>query len=154
MNVRILPLAAAVLLAAYGQSSTTVKPPKPDLPYLKQADNLIPTEVAQAQEEKKKNESTYVIEGAASTARTPLALPIFLFQADKIAVDSLQLFRLEVKNGRREITVGKKTEPIRLQVTPLQGKLYRIEVYDGLDAGEYSISPNNSNTAFCFEVFN
>jgi hypothetical protein len=153
MYVRILPLAAAALFAAHAQSSTDLKPPKPDVPYLKQADNLIPTEVAQAQEEKKKNDSTYVIAGAASTAKTPLALPIFIFQSDKIPVDSLQLFRLEVKNNRREITLGKKTEPIRLQVTPLPGKLYRIEVYDGLDPGEYSISPNNSNTAFCFEVF-
>lgn len=152
MDVRILPVAAALLFAAYGQSSTTLKPPKPDLPYIKQADNLIPTEVVQAQEDKKKNESTFVIQGAASSVKTPMALPIFIFQSDKIPIESLQLYRLEVRNGRREITLGKRTEPIRLQVTPLQGKLYRIEVYDGLDAGEYSISPNNSNTAFCFEV--
>src|SRR5579872_2067762 len=154
MDVRILTLAAALVFTAYGQSSTTLKPPKPDVPYLKQADNLISTEVVQAQEEKKKNESTFVIEGAASTAKTPMTLPIFFFQSDKIPVDSLQLYRLEVKNGRREITLGKRTEAIRLQVTPIDGKLFRIEVYDGLDAGEYSISPNNSNTAFCFEVFN
>jgi len=155
MILRMLPLAAALLLAAHAQSSGTLQPPKPDLPYLKHADNLLPTETVQAQEEKKKDESVFVIAGESSSAKTPLALPIFLFQSEKIPVDSLQLFRLDVKNGHREITMGKKgPEAIRLQVTPLAGKLYRIEVYNELDAGEYSLSPNNSNVAFCFEVIN
>ena len=154
MILRMLPLAAALLLAAHAQSSGTLQPPKPDLPYLKHADNLLPTEAVQAQEEKKKDESVFVIAGESSSAKTPLALPIFLFQADKIAVESLQLYHLDVKNGHREITLGKKgPEAIRLQVTPLNGKLYRIEVYNDLEPGEYSLSPNNSNTAFCFEVF-
>jgi hypothetical protein len=154
MILRILPLAAAVLLAAHAQSSSAPKPPKPDLPYLKHADNLVPTELVQAQEQKKKDESTFVIAGAASTAKTPLALPIFLFQSDKIAVDTLQLYRLEIKNGHREVTVGKHgAEAIQLQVTPVEGKIYRIEVYNELEPGEYSFSPNNSNTAFCFQVF-
>ena len=154
MTFRLLPLAAALLLAAHAQSSSALKPPKPDLPYLKHADNLVSTEVVQAKEEKKKDESTFVIPGAESSAKTPLALPIFLFQSDKIAVDSLQLYKLDVKNGHREVTTGKKgAEPINLQVTPLSGKLYRIEVYNELEPGEYSLSPNNSNTAFCFQVF-
>jgi hypothetical protein len=155
MILRILPLAAAVLFAIQAQPSTALKPPKPDLPYLKHADNLIPTEAVQAQEEKKKDESTFVIAGAESSAKTPLALPVFIFQSDKIPVESLQLYRLDSKNGHREITIGKKgAEPIRLQVKPLEGKLYRIEVYDEIEPGEYSLSPNNSNTAFCFEVIN
>lgn len=155
MISRMLPLAAALLLAAQSQSSGGLQPPKADLPYLKHADNLVPTEVAQAQEEKKNNESTFVIAGESSKAKTPLASPIFLFQSDKIPVESLQLFRLDVKNGHREITMGKRApEPIRLQVTPVAGKLYRVEVYNDLEPGEYSLSPNNSNTAFCFEVFN
>jgi len=153
MILRLLPLVAAVLLAAHAQNSG-LKPPKPDVPFLKHADNLVSTEVAQAKEEKKKDNSTYVIDGAASPSKTPLALPIFIFESEKVPVESLQLYRLESKGGHREITIGKKgAEPIRLQVTPLGGKLYRIEVYDELEAGEYSLSPNNSNTAFCFAVF-
>jgi hypothetical protein len=152
MIARLLPLFTAAVFAAHGQPVPT--PPKPDIPYLKHADNLIPTEVVKPTELKKKDESTYVIDGAASTARTPLALPVFVFQSDKIAPESLQLFKLEVKNGHREITTGKRgPEPIQLQVRPVQGKIYRIEVYNELEPGEYSLSPNNSNTAFCFEVF-
>ena len=155
MILRMLPLAAAWLLAVHAQSSDGLQPPKPDLPYIKHADNLVPTEMVQAQEQKKKDESTYVIPGESSSAKTPLPMPIFLFQSDKIPVESLQLFHLDVKNGHREITMGKKgPEPIRLQVTPIAGKLYRVEVYNELDAGEYSLSPNNLNVAFCFEVIN
>ena len=155
MIYRILPLlAAAAAFAAQAQDSSFPKPPKSDLPYLKHADNLVPTEAVQAQEQKKKDESTYIIEGAGSSAKTPLAMPVFLFASDKIPPENLQLFRLEVKNGHREITMGKKgPEPIRLQVTPLSGKIFRIEVYNELEPGEYSLSPNNSNLTFCFEEF-
>jgi hypothetical protein len=155
MIYRILPLLAAAVLAASAQTSNVPKPPKTDLPYLKHADNLVPTEEAQAQEQQKeKDASTYVIAGAASSARTPLAMPIFIFAPDKINPEGLQLFHLEVKNGHREITLGKKgAEAIRLQVTPLPGKIYRLEVYDELEPGEYSLSPTDSNVAFCFEVF-
>ena len=154
MIYRILPLLAAAVLAAHAQGSTVPTPPKSDLPYLKHADNLVPTEAVQAQEQKKKDESTYLIEGAASSAKTPLALPVFIFAAEKIPPENLRLFKLETKGGHREITIGKKgPEPIRLQVTHLSGKLYRIEVYNELEPGEYSFSPDNSNVAFCFEVF-
>ena len=154
MTPRILPLAAILVLAARAQPSGGLQPPKPDLPYLKHADNLLATEAVQAQAQTKKDETTFVIAGAESSAKTPLAMPIFLYQSDKIPVDSLQLYRLEVKDGHREVTIGKKgAEAINLQVTPLEGKLYKIEVYNELDPGEYSLSPNNSNTAFCFQVF-
>jgi len=50
--------------------------------------------------------------------------------------------------------IGKKSaDAVRLQVTPLAGKIYRIEVYNELEPGEYSLSPNNSDAAFCFAVF-
>jgi hypothetical protein len=152
MIYRVLPLLAAAVLAAYAQESTAPTPPKSDLPYLKHADNLVPTELVQAQEQKKKDESTYVIAGAASSTKTPL--PIFIFASEKIPPESLQLFKLQTKSGHREITIGKKgPDPIRLQVTHLSGNLYRIEVYNELEPGEYSLSPNNSNLAFCFAVF-
>jgi hypothetical protein len=154
MIYRILPLLAAAALAAHAQSSNIPQPPKPDLPYLKHADTLVPTVAVQAQEQKKKDESTYIIAGAASGAKTPLAMPIFIFSSDKIPPESLQLFRLEVKGGHREITIGKKSaDAIRLQVTPLAGKIYRVEVYNELEPGEYSLSPSNSDVAFCFAVF-
>ena len=151
----------AVLLmiatAAWVQKYTGPRPPKADIPYLKHASNLIPTEAGEAKEEKgKKDDITYVIAGAESSAKTPLASPIFLFVSDKLSPDSLQLFRLESRNGRRELTVSPKKpgKAIRVTVTKLSADgLYKIEVGDSLEAGEYSLSPTESNQVFCFQVF-
>jgi hypothetical protein len=122
------------------------------------ADNLIETDVTEAKEEQRKNESAYTIPGAAASARTPLAEPIFLFLSDKIAPESLELYRLEVKGGNRQVTFSKKqrdSHPLRLMVTRLTGKLFRVEVNEGmgLEPGEYSLSPSGSNQVFCFGVY-
>ncbi|MDE3167873.1 MAG: hypothetical protein KGN36_18880, partial [Acidobacteriota bacterium] len=61
---------AALLLlsgAAWAQTYAGPRPPRNDLPYLKHADNLVPTEASEAKEEKgKKDEIVYVIAGASS----------------------------------------------------------------------------------------
>ena len=142
--------------ASLAQQYDGPRPPKPDLPYLKHASNLIPTETAEAKEEKKKNDSLYTIQGAASTARTPLALPIFLMKADKIAPDRLQLFRLDSKSGHREILFTAKNPPVafHMEVTRLSSDgIYKIEVDQELEPGEYSLSPEGSNQVFCFQVY-
>jgi hypothetical protein len=69
------------------------------------ADNLIPTEATEAKQEKN---DTYSVSGTTSPARTPLAEPIFLLQSDKMTPESLELYRLDVKNGRREITLSSR----------------------------------------------
>jgi hypothetical protein len=155
---RTLPLLFAVACAVYGQKYTGPRPPKPDIPYLKHADNLLSTEVAEAKEEKRKDDILYVVAGANSSARTPLASPIFLFQSDKLLPDRLQLYKLDTKNGRREILLSPKKRqgamPIRMQVTRLgSDNLYQIEVEESLENGEYSLSPEGSNQVFCFQVF-
>jgi len=149
---------APVLLfavAAFSQKYDGPRPPKPDLPYLKHASTLVPTESAEAKEEKQKNDTLYVIEGTNSPARTPLAAPIFLFQADKIVPSKLGLYKLDVKGGHREILFGarKSPKPIIITVTHLDGNLYRIEADESLEPGEYSLSPEGSNQVFCFAVF-
>ena len=152
---QVLPLLLAAAFAASGQKYTGPKPPKPDLPYLKHAEQLVPTEPAEAKEEKKKDDSLYTIAGANSSAKTPLAEPIFIYQSEKIPPENLQLYKLESKAGHREILFPKKKppEPIRVEVTRLDGNLYRLEVYNGLEPGEYSLSPKDSNAVFCFQVF-
>ena len=151
-------LLLAVALAAFAQKYTGPRPPKPDVPYLKHAADLIPAESTEAREEhgKKKDDVVYAIAGLNSPVRTPLAAPIFLFQSDKLAPDRLQLFKLESRNGRREILFGPKKQPqaILMKVMRLDSaNLYRIEVDESLEPGEYSITPKDSNQVFCFQVF-
>ena len=154
-------LALLCALPLFAQKYDGPRPPKPDLPYLVHADNLVPTEAGEAREQDTKEGATYTIAGASSPARTPLASPVFLLQSEKLDPNQLQLFRLEVnsKTGQREITFPKNKRkkaprPVMLNVTKLgSDNLYRIEVDEGLERGEYSLTPSGSNQVFCFEVF-
>jgi hypothetical protein len=148
-----------VLLPLLACAQTGLVPEKEDLPYIVQADNLIPTETSTAQEQKgKKDEITYFISSAASTAKTPLASPIFLLKAKNVVPEKLQLYKFDVRNGRREITFhtgkhAKNPEGYHLDVKHLNGDIYRIEVGDSLPNGEYSLTPEGSNDVYCFQVF-
>jgi hypothetical protein len=153
---RFVWLALAVAAAAPAQKYDGPAPPKSDLPYLKHGDSLIPTEAAEAKESKKKDDTIYVIDGANSPARTPLVSPILLMKSDKILPRNLQLYKFEAKNGHRELTFPAKRPPqaIRIVVTKLSSDgIWKIEVDESLEPGEYSLSPSDSNTAFCFQVF-
>ena len=153
---RIVWLALALAVTAAAQKYDGPVPPKPDLPYLKHGDSLIATESVEAKEEKKKDDTTYVISGAESSAKTPLASPIFLMKSDKVLPRNLQLFKFEVKNGHRELFFPAKKPPqaIRLVVTKLSSdNIWKIEVDESLEPGQYSLSPTDSNAAFCFTVF-
>jgi hypothetical protein len=156
-------LAAALLLvavtaAALAQKYTGPHPPKPDIPYLVHADNLIETEVLEAKEEAHGNETTAWVPGVSSPVRTPMAEPIFVIDSEKIVADKLELYKFDVKHGRREVVLPKKPgknapHAIRVIVTRLDGKLYRIEANETLENGEYSLSPDGTNQVFCFQVY-
>ena len=153
---RLLWIALVVAVAASAQKYDGPVPPKTDLPYLKHGDTLVPTEAAEAKESKKKDDTLYLIEGAGSSAKTPLASPIFLMKADKIVPRNIELFKLDVKNGHRELNVPAKRprQPIRIVVTKLSTDgVWKIEVDESLEPGEYSLSPSDSNQTFCFQVF-
>jgi hypothetical protein len=133
-------------------------PPKPDLPYLLQAKKLIDVEIGQAREERRKDETVYIISGPASSARTPLPEPIFIIDARQLAVQQIQLYRLDVKDGNREASLPGKAgkgsaQPLHLRVTPIGERLYKIEASEMLDAGEYALAPTGDNRVFCFEVY-
>ena len=150
-----LLVALAAVISAQPKKYDGPQPPKPDLPYLKHADNLVPTDASEAKEEKKKDVTTYVIDGAAAKAQTPLASPIFIMHSDKLVADRMGLYKLDVKNGRRELVSSPKKplRSIRLDVNRLGGNVYKIEVNESLEPGEYSLSPEGSNQVFCFRVF-
>ncbi len=128
-------------------------PPKPDVLYLVHASNLVETETGQARPEK----NGAVISGASSPARTPLAEPIFIINAQSISPERLELARLEVKGGNREVTLSsgrrRGSRFLHLAVTPLGGHLYKVEVDEPLENGEYALSPSGDNRVFCFEVY-
>jgi hypothetical protein len=153
---RFVWMALAVAVAASAQKYDGPAPPKTDLPYLKHGDALLPTEAVEAKQENKKGDALYTIDGAASSAKTPLASPILIMKADKILPQNLQLFRFDVKNGHRELNLPAKRPPqaIRIVVTKLSSDgIWKIEVDESLEPGEYSLSPSDSNRAFCFQVF-
>jgi len=156
MLSRIVPLlvAACFAVSAQSQSYSGPRPQKPDLPYLKHATTLVPTEAGEAKEQKQKNDTIYIVAGAESSAKTPLASPIFLFLSDKIAPEKFGLYKFDVKGGHREIVFGAKKgpKPIRIDVKRLDKGLYSIEATDSLEPGEYSLSPEGSNQVFCFQV--
>jgi hypothetical protein len=155
---RLLP-ALLLTAGAFAQSKYSgPRPPKPDLPYLVHADNLVPAEAGEAKEQKgKKEEITYIVAGANSPAKTPLASPIFLIESQEIAADKLRLYKLESKNGQRQVSFSPKkrqsAQPLLIDIKPLGPSLYRIEVEETLQPGEYVLSPEESNKVFCFAVF-
>lgn len=159
MRLSFICLLALVTPAVFAQKYSGPTPEKEDLPYILQAENLIPTEAATAKEEKgKKDEIIYIIDGAASSARTPLASPIFLLKVKDLQPEKLRLYKLDVKNGHREIMFrsgkrAKNPEPLHVNIKRLGEGLVRLEVSDSLTNGQYSLSPDESNDVFCFEVF-
>lgn len=135
------------------------KPAKKDVPYLLHGDKLIATDVDKATQSNSKEGEVFFVAGTTATARTPLVEPIFLFSPDHFRADQLGLFRFEVKNGRREVVISGKhkkrgDEPVfHLSLRRLDENLIRIEVSEMLEPGEYALSPEGDNTAFCFTVY-
>jgi len=156
----LFPILFLATLAVSADDYTGPRPPKADVLYLVHASNLISTEVTEASQEGKKDDTTYTVAGAASPVRTPLAEPIFLLRSEKIKADTLELYRFEVKGGRRQLTLSRKRSdksgPFHLSVTKLDKDLYRVEADEALENGEYALSPGGStgsNAAFCFQIY-
>ncbi len=105
------PLAAAGWALAQ-ESYDGPKPAKKDTAYLmhgEQAGAYRGTRAAQADS---KEGNVFYVPGETSTARTPLAEPIFLFDSDQITVDRLALYQFIVRNGRREIVMSGKHKKV------------------------------------------
>ena len=133
-------------------------PPKADIPYLLHADNLVPTEPGEARDETRKDQQVATLAGATSAARTPLAEPIFIIKAGQISPERMQCYKMEVKNGNREVVISQKkgkgvSRPIFMNVTRLGEGLYKLEVDQPLENGQYTLSPDGSNQTFSFEIY-
>ena len=44
-------------------------------------------------------------------------------------------------------------KPLKILINPLGDRLYRIDVNETLEIGEYCLSPNGANQVFCFQVY-
>ncbi len=133
-------------------------PEKSDLPYIRHANKLVPTDPGEAKDESAKNDTVYAVTGVGSTARTPLTEPIFIVKVDKLNVQQMQLYKMDSKGGRRVLTLPKNPKrnsarSIRLSLDPLSSGLYKLEVQEALEVGEYCLSPSGTNTVFCFAVY-
>ena len=85
---------------------------------------------------------------------------MFLFQSDKINPERLSLFKMESKSGQRTLSLPAdprrrkdNARPLFILVTPLENRLFKVEVNEPLDNGEYCLSPEGTNTVFCFSEF-
>ncbi len=153
----LVPLFLFAAAVAWTDDYTGPRPPMKDMVYLVHADNLVPTETLEAKQESKKDDSTFSVPGPSSSARTPLAEPIFLIQSDRISAESLELYRFDVKGGHRELTLSgrRRSGPkaLHLSVTKVERGLYKVEAAEVLENGEYALTPNGSNQVFCFQVY-
>ena len=150
-------MAACACLFAANQYNGP-RPPKQDIPYLVHANHLVETEVSEAREQGGKKDTTYIIPGTSSPAKTPLAEPIFIIDTSQLSPEQIELYRLDVKGDGREVSISprhrhEQVGPFHLIVTRLDDHLYKIEADEPLQNGEYSLSPNGSNKVFCFQIY-
>ena len=131
-------------------------PPKKDVPYIIHATSLVEVEQNDAVPEEDKKQLIYYVPGASSGVTTPLGFPEFLFTPEQIDPRSLELYRFEPVNGRREILIRKKKKtvarPYFIDVFPHADGVMRIRVDGSLSPGEYCLTPNGSDKVFCFTV--
>ena len=156
--VGALLVLASLALAQRAPKYSGPRPEKADVIYLLHADSLVEVDAASANEEHLKDETANVVNGAAAQARTPLAEPMFLLESKTIPAEKLELYKLDVRNGRREVVFSQKRKkdgprPLHLAVSRLDGSLYKIEVNVALENGEYVLTPSGSNQVFCFQVY-
>lgn len=153
-------LIALALPAAAQKKYTGPRPPKPDVPFLQHGRQLIEVEKGEAREAQGKGEVNYSVQGANSPTRTPVPEPIFLFQSDRINPERLSLFRMEAKGGERTLSLPTdprrrkdRERPLFILVTPIENRLFKVEVNEPLENGEYCLSPEGANTVFCFSEY-
>jgi len=156
--MRLLILLVSALSVMAADKYTGPKPPKVDIPYLLHADTLIETEAVEAREDTRKDTTVAVVPGAAARAKTPLAEPIFIIRTEKLSAEKLAAFKMDVKNGNREVVIAQKKQKsapkqIYLNATRLADNLWKVEVDQTLENGQYTLSPEGSNQTFSFEVY-
>lgn len=160
MDVKLNLLAISTLAMVLGaqEAYKGPVPDKTDIPFIRHANKLVVTDTGEAKDESAKGDTSYTVPGAAATAKTPLTEPSFVIKVDKLNVQQMQLYKMEPRNGQRVLTLPQKVKKngpraIRLSLEPLSTGLFKLEVQEPLENGEYCLSPGGSNAVFCFAVY-
>lgn len=158
IGIRLTILVALLAGVAGAQEYNGPPPEQADLPYLLHAENLVPTEKQEAREVDRNKETAYVINGAASPVRTPLAEPIFIILSEAVQPQDIQLYEMEIVKGNRETAFPKNRKkrgprPKYLTYKRVEDDVYWIEVNEGLDNGQYCLTPRGANSVFCFAIY-
>lgn len=160
--MRLIPVVAVAVFTLFpslaAEKYLGPRPPKADVPYLLHADNLIETEAGTASSDTRKDTTVAAIPGANSPVKTPLSEPIFIIRTDRLQADKFELYKLESKNGKREVMIGHRKaknvpRSVYLSITRLDDRLFRIEVDEPLENGEYTITPQGADTTFSFAIY-
>jgi hypothetical protein len=153
-------LIAAALPAAAQKNYSGPRPEKSDVPFLQHGKKLIEVETSEAGEAQGKGDVNYSVPGANSPTKTPVPEPLFLFQSDKLNPQRLSLFRMKIKGGQRTLSLPTdlrrrkdKARPLFILVSPIENRLFKVEVNEPLENGEYCLSPEGSNKVFCFSEY-
>ncbi|HYO84003.1 MAG TPA: hypothetical protein VES20_21550 [Bryobacteraceae bacterium] len=156
---RALSMLALMALSSFtAERYTGPRPPKTDIPYLMHADNLLEPEKGVAKTDTRKDSTFAVLTGANSPVKTPLAEPIFIIQTEKLQAEKFELYRVTAKGGNREVLINHKNpkhlaRPVHLAITRLDERLYRIEIDEPLEIGEYTLTPQGSDDTFSFAIY-
>lgn len=159
MKMRLAMTLLTMAMMAAGQAKYTgPRPAKADVPYLLHATKLLETESGEAKQTQVKQDMVYTVVGASSPVKTPLAEPIMILKSEKLNPDKLQMYRMEVKDGQRVLKIPMQkgrnaAQPVFLMVSKLEHDLWKVEVNEASENGEYCLSPEGSNQVFCFAIY-
>jgi hypothetical protein len=153
-----LILAALVSVALAQTKYTGPIPPKSDVPFLLHANKLVELDSGVAQKSQRKDNTVFTVAGAGAQAKTPMAEPIFLVNSEKLNPEILALWRMTPKGAARELEIPAKPKkdsprPIRTTAVKVSGNTFRVETQEFLENGEYCLSPEGTDQAFCFSVY-
>jgi hypothetical protein len=156
MLVRLWGGMLILLVVAAAQEKYSGPPlPKKDFAYLVRGDSLVEMEFAIAEPRDDNDRVTFVIAGAGSLVKTNDVAPAIVIDVSKLPTDLLQLYRVESRDGHREISIpkrGRRPQPVPMITTKLGGNLVSLKPVEDLTSGEYSLTPQGSNAVFCFTV--
>jgi len=102
--------------------------------------------------------SLYSFSGEASSTVAGSNRPVFLVLAEGETNGQVELARLQVSKGVRQVVysaAGKKSaSSVPVLVTRVSPTVFRVTVNQGLAPGEYAILPAGLNRAFLFQIKN